>query len=308
MSETSLVQIPSLKALGKAEWLREVEGIVSKSGEMRRLGKSHWAARTKGNTTLLVTFETLQGIQHISPTAHPLGWELVQSHGWSHLALISDRDTWFRDKDVYSYFDELVDECFFDDFDNVVFYGAGSCGYAATAYSVVAPGARVLALQPQATLDPSIAGWDPRFIDHRKLCFTDRYGYAPDMIEATAKAFIVFDPHEAYDAMHAALFTQSNLEKLRLPHMGAALQVDLWQMDLLTELIETVAHDSLTATRFAQLARARRDHLPYLRRLLAKLDKDERSLLADMLCSNVTARIRAPRFARRLKSGTTKPS
>ena len=305
MSETTLLHPPSLKALRKAEWIQDISDIMATRGSMVSLGKKHWAAQTKGNSTLLVTFETLQGIQHISPSAHPLGWELCQSHGWSHLALISDGDTWFRNTSVYEFFDTLVDEAFFDDFDHVVFYGAGPCGYAAAAYSVVAPGARVLALQPQATLDPGIAGWDPRFVEQRKLCFTDRYGYAPDMLEAASKAYIVFDPHEAYDAMHAALYTRDNVRKLRMPNMGAALQVDLWQMDLLAELIQSAALGRLTPARFARLARARRDHLPYLRRLLAKLDMDDRTELIDMLCRNVTSRIRAPRFARRLKSNAS---
>jgi hypothetical protein len=86
--------------------------------------------------------------------------------------------------------------------------------------------------------------------------------------------------------------------------MGAALQVDLWQLGLLKELIVAAARGRLTPKRFSRLARARRDHLPYLRRLLAKLDRDERDGLAQLLCKNVSARLRAPRFARRLKSVT----
>lgn len=301
MSDTTLLHPPSLKALRKTEWLQDISAIMSKRGSMVSLGKRHWAAQTKGNTTLIVTFETLQGIQHISPAAHPLGWDITQSNGWSHLALISDGDTWFRDPSVYSFFDALVDDAFFDEFEHVVFYGAGSCGYAAATYSVVAPGARVLALQPQATLDPGMAGWDPRFVEHRKLCFTDRYGYAPDMLEAASKAYIVFDPLETYDAMHATLFSRANVRKLKMPNMGAALQVDLWQMDLLTDLIQSAALGRLSPARFARLARARRDHLPYLRRLLAKLDMDDRQVLIDLLCKNVSSRMRAPRFARRLE-------
>ena len=49
-------------------------------------------------------------------------------------------DTWFRDNRVYGYFDRLIADGFFEDFDTVIFYGAGSCGYAAAAFSVAAPG------------------------------------------------------------------------------------------------------------------------------------------------------------------------
>lgn len=302
MPESTLLFGPSLKALNKADWLQEAADIMSEIGSFEALGTRHWAAQAKGDSTLLVTFETLQGIQHISPEAHPLAWDLVQKHGWSHMSLLSDGDTWFRDDAIYAFFDRLVDDCFFDDFDSVVFYGAGPCGYAATAFSVAAPGARVLALQPQATLAPRVAGWDTRFSDLRRLDFNSRYGYAPDMLEAASRAYIVYDPFEALDAMHAALFTGPNVNLLRLPNMGAALQVDLWQMDLLTALIQAAAHGRLSPARFARLARARRDHLPYLRRLLMKLERDERTSLVAMLCHNVSTRMRAPRFARRLKS------
>jgi hypothetical protein len=302
MHETITEFGPSLKALKKDEWLNEAADIMAKRGKLRYLGRKHWVAHTKGNATLLVTFETLQGIQILSPTAHPFGWSMVQSHGWSHLALISDGDTWFRDPAVYAYFDHMVDECFFDDFDQVVFYGAGPCGYAAAAYSVAAPGARVLAVQPQATLDPQMADWDRRFSEHRRLNFTDRYGYAPDMLEAASRAYIVYDPKEPEDAMHAALFTRPNVTKFRMPNMGGALQIDLLQMGLLADLIEATGRGRLTPMRFARLARARRDHLPYLRRLLARLEADDRTELARLLCHNVTSRMRAPRFGKRLKS------
>ena len=40
---------------------------------------------------------------------------------------------------VYGFFDQILDDGFFDEFDTIIFYGAGPCGYAATAYSVAAP-------------------------------------------------------------------------------------------------------------------------------------------------------------------------
>lgn len=308
MSEATLFFGPSLKALKKAEWLEEAAAIMSDIGSFSTLGRKHWAAQSSGNGTLVVTFETLQSIQHISPLAHPMAWDLVQSRGWSHLSLISDGDTWFRDDAVYAFFDKLVDDCFFDGFEHVLFYGSGPCGYAAAAYSVAAPGARILALQPQATLDPRVTGWDPRFTEHRKLCFTDRYGYAPDMIEAASRAYIVYDPCENLDAMHATLFAGQNVTRLRMPNMGGTLQVDLWQMAILTDLIDAASRGRLSPARFSGFARARRDHLPYLRRLLMKLDREDREVLAQMLCRNVSSRIRAPRFARRIKSDAPQPS
>ena len=293
---------PSLKALKKSEWLEEAAEALVGIGGITPLGARHWALWAEGSSTLLVTFESLQSIQTLSPHAHPLGWEMAKAHGWSHLGIVCDGDTWFRDQNIYSYFDDHVDDGFFDRFDHVVFVGAGPCGYAAASFSVVAPGARVLMIQPQATLDPRVTEWDKRFPEMRKTSFTDRYGYAPDMLEAASRAYVIYDPMQTDDAMHAALFTRPNVLKLRLPNMGGALQADLLQMDMTYPLVEAAARGRLTATRFARLARARRDHLPYLRRLLAKLEANGREELIRLLCQNVNRRTRAPRFERRLKS------
>jgi hypothetical protein len=249
-----------------------------------------------------VTFETIQGIQSLSPKAHPLGWSLVQTHGWSHLGLLSKGDTWFRGAHVYAYFDRLVDDGFFEDFDSVLFFGAGPCGYAAAAYSVVAPGARVLAIQPQATLSPALAGWDRRFTEERRIDFTSRYGYAPDMLEAAARAYVVFDPMQAEDAMHAALYTRPNVTKLHARFMGASLQTDFLQTGVLPELIELAQTGRLTPARFARCLRLRRDHAGYLRRLLAQAETRGGEGLIAMLCHHVTAKMPAPRFAKRLES------
>ena len=302
MADTHMTFGPSLKALKKSDWLKEAGDALSDKGSLTQLSKKHWALWAQGSSTLLVTFETLQGIQTLSAMAHPLGWDMAKDQGWSHLGLICDGDTWFRDRSVYAYFDEKVDDGFFDGFSHVIFYGAGPCGYAAAAFSVVAPGARVLAIQPQASLDPRVTEWDRRFLDMGRVSFTDRYGYAPDMLEAASRAYVVYDPMQPEDAMHAALFTRPNVTKLRLPHMGGALQGDLLQMGIMHEVITTAARGRLTPARFAAMARARRDHLPYLRRLLSRLERDEREGLIRLLCLNVNQRTRAPRFARRLKS------
>jgi hypothetical protein len=222
MSDTPRLTETSLAGLGRDDWLNAVAGVIGPHGGLESLGPDHNAALVRAGDTLLVTFESIQGIAALSDTAHPLGWELAEAWGWSHLALISDGDTWFRDRAVYGYFDRLVDDGFFEEFDRVIYYGAGPCGYAAAAFSVAAPGARVLAVQPQATLDARLTEWDDRFVHMRRTSFSDRYGYAPDMLDAADHAFILYDPYEALDAMHATLFEAPNVTRLRLRNMGGA--------------------------------------------------------------------------------------
>ena len=292
----------NLDGLKKVPWIRKIAQTAMEHGHFKPLGQRHFAAMITGDSTLLVTFETLQAAQVNPNGGRPLGWDFALDQGWSHLGLFSDGDSWFRDTAVYSYFDALIDDGFFEQFDTVLFYGAGPGGYAACAYSVASPGARVLAVQPQATLDPRIAEWDGRFAHMRRTDFSTRYGYAPDMVDAAEQAILVYDPAEELDAMHVALFTRSNVLKLRMRFMGTTLQGDMWRMNILMPSLLALADGTLDHNSFARLYRRRRDYGNYLRSLLGVLDQQQRPGLTVHLCRHAVATIGAPRFRRRLEA------
>lgn len=159
MSEQTTASLPhdltaSLEGLNKSEWQARLSGIAQARGAFRTLDPAHFAAYIEGNGTLLVTFETQAGIQGLTEEGQPMGWRMVREEGWSHLCLVSDGDTWFRTPEVYDYIDELIDEGFFEQFDQVLFFGAGPCAYAACTYSVAAPGALVLAIPAAGDAEP----------------------------------------------------------------------------------------------------------------------------------------------------------
>lgn len=283
------------------DWYEQLERIGCDRGSFEYLGDHHAALFIEQASTLLVTFESALNIRTNRLDQMPLATTLAEEAGWSQLTLIAEGETWFRDPAVYGYFDRLVDDGFFEDFDRVVFYGHGMCGYAAAAYSVAAPGATVVTLAPQATLDPRVTEWDDRFFAHRRLNFTSRYGYAPDMIEAADKAYILYDPTITLDAMHAALFTKANAVKLRCRHLGQDLETNLLNMGVLTELIDAACEGQLSPKVFNQLLRARHDYLPYLRNRLLHLEGQERTFMAALFCRGVIQRTARPRFRKRLK-------
>ncbi|MEO0379242.1 MAG: phosphoadenosine phosphosulfate reductase [Pseudomonadota bacterium] len=290
---------PDLADLSEDEWRAEIQAITEEHGFFETLGPKHFAAHVRRGETLIVSFETIQGMRALTEGAEPMGWEFVRAHDWSSLCVGADGDTWFRDGDVIGLFDRLIDDGFFDAFETVLFYGAGPCGYAAAAFSVAAPGARVFAIQPQATLDARMTEWDNRFVEMRRTDFTARYGYAPDMLDACAQAHVVYDPREPMDAMHATLFFNAGAVPLRMPHMGGALQSELVRMRILNPILLQAAAGTLDRLSFAKHYRARRDFRPYLRRLMASLDAEGRTDLTYLLARNVTERMSAARFARR---------
>lgn len=292
--------------LGHHEWCAALDDTTEELGYFEQLGTSHAAAFCEGAPVLLVEFVTRAQAQAQGAKGYPTGFALAQKNGWSSLSLIAhddcDRAPWFRDPAVYAYFDRLVDDGFFDDFERVVFVGAAACGYAAATYSVTAPGASVIAIAPQATLNARLASWDDRFPQTRRLDFTTRYGFAPHMIDGAAQALVLYDPENHADAMHAALFHRPNVSLRPVRHTGDNITAHLSRIGVTEALIAAAMAGDLDTRTTTRALRLRHNDLPYLRVLLAELQKQDRPLLTARLCRFVLRHNQnAPRFRRALK-------
>ncbi len=289
-----------LAGLNWQEWCDKTQALAEADGFGEMLGEKHAAVFIEKKPVLLVSFESFARLRANSDDAHPLGWQLMDALGWSHLSIVSNGDTWFRDRRVIGFFDRLIDDGFFEDFEQVIFYGAGPCGYAAAAYSVAAPGSKVLVLQPQATLDPRVTEWDERFLHMRRTDFTDRFGYAPDMLDAADHAWVVYDPNEDLDAMHAALFTRPNVTKVRVRFMGSKLETSLLRVGLLLRMLAQISAGKLHGRNLSRLLRHRRDEAAFQFNLLQHLEEKERHWLVAILCREVLKRRPAKPFHKAL--------
>ncbi len=292
----------NLSKLDRSKWTVQLEAVADEFGHVESVGPNHTAVLIDAGRTLLVTFETVASVRKHNDDSAPLGWSFVQSHGWSSLTLLADAGPdWFRHPAVFGYFDRMIDDGFFDDFDQILFYGSGAAGYAAAAYSVAAPDARVLAIQPQATLDPSLARWDQRYIEARRLDFKTRFGYAPMMVETAETVSIIHDPSIIEDAMHASLFQGENTTHLSCPYLGPNADRALNAMDVLPEIIELAMENELNQASFATLWRARQSYGPYLRTIMHRLDADEEhERLLMRLCRHMDAVGGRPVFSKKL--------
>lgn len=264
------------EAASDSDWLAIMDEIGAEVGYFTQLGPRHSAFFADHGRVLLVSFETLAGVRAAGGGQMPLAYQIAAPRGWSSLTLLAHADTWFRDPAVWGYFDRLIDEAFFEDFDRVVFYGAGMGGYAAAAFSVAAPGATVLLLAPQASLAPDVAEWDRRFPAARRADFDSRFGYAPDMIEGAGQVFILYDPWQQVDAAHVAMFRGPQVVKLRARHIGRDPQAELARLGILRPLIDAACTGTLDAHRFRRLWRARRDNPHYLGRLIGRIQGQNR--------------------------------
>ncbi|WP_147124593.1 phosphoadenosine phosphosulfate reductase [Shimia ponticola] len=297
-----LPNLPDLSDLNRDDWGRGLQQTVETDGSWSDLTTGHTVLSHSDGNTLFVTFEFIEDIRSSRDNALPLGVALAQHDDCACLTILAETRAWFRDPALYAYFDALVDEDFFADFDSVVFYGEGMCGYAAAAFSVAAPGATVVLIAPQATLDPRVAEWDHRFQAMRRLSFTDRYGFAPEMIEGAESVFVLYDPEEELDAMHTALFTRPHVDKFRCRFLGKDIASALEDMKLLEKTLLLAGSGDLSVPTFARLYRARRDYAPYLRSLLTQVEDNDRVGLIAMIVRNVLPRKGMPRMKKAMRS------
>jgi hypothetical protein len=292
---TMTLPVDAAAAASDAEWCAIMARIGEDSGHFQPIGTRHHAFFMDDDPTLIVNFDTIQNIR-TRPGQMPAGYAIAREMGWSYLAIIADGATWFRDPAVYDHFDRLADDAFFEDFSQVVFYGADMGAYAACTYSVTASGATVLAFNPRATLDTARAGWDRRAPAARRLDFRARYGYAPDMTEGAGQVFAFYDPTQLLDAMHVSLFAGPWVTRVRMPYLEGRTEWAIIQTGLLPELLQSAAKGRLTATSFAKLWRIRRNFGPYLTGILAATEQAGQRRRALAICRSVVARLNAPRF------------
>lgn len=288
-----------LTDLASADWHARLDDLGEEHGFYQKVGPDHAALFIEAGPRLLVTFEQGEAVRR-GGSALPQGFDLVTRNNWSLLSILSESDGWFRDPALYAFFDRQTDDGFLEDFERTLFFGHHQGGHAAAAYSVAAPGARVLALRPLATLDPSVAGWERRFLRDRRLDFNTRYGYAPEMLDAAEAAFVVHDPLFAPDAMQAALFRRPNVTLLPTPLAGGRIAAMFDAMEITAPLLEAAMEGNLTPASFGRLWRARRENAAYLRILLKRTETEGRPGLAARVCRFGLTTRDAPLFARKL--------
>ncbi len=79
------------------------------------------------------------------------GFRWLVRQGFNVLSVKPQANDWYRDESLRAVFRAFYRDRVFADFRRTVFYGGSMGGFAALAFSTVAPGAAVIAMNPQST-------------------------------------------------------------------------------------------------------------------------------------------------------------
>lgn len=261
---------PAVSAPADPEWARLAGQLAGRDGFFREGSGHSFLFIPRGTETLVVTFDNLDIAMNKRAERRPWGFDFIEKQGWSMLGVMANGWTWYREPWVWAEFDRLRHEGFFARFGRVVFYGASMGGYAAAAFSAACPGADVVAISPQSTLDKAVVPWETRYKVAWGRDFSGPYGDAAQVSGAARRVTILFDPYEPLDAGHADRFDLPNVMKLRTPLMGHRLGSSLHQMGILNPIILAALEGRLTELDFYRALRARKGFPRYQRELFTR--------------------------------------
>ncbi len=262
---------PPVASEEDAGWGEIARDLAGKDGFYRAGTAGHsFLYMPRSKKALVVTFDNLDIAMNKREDRRPWGFSFIEKQGWSMLGVLAGGWTWYREPWVAQEFDRLAAEGFFAQFERVVFYGASMGGYAAAAFSAACPGADVVVISPQSTLDKTIVPWESRYKVAWDRDFSGKYGDAAQAIAPARRVSILYDPYEPLDSGHVARFTGANVVKLRTPLLGHRLGSSLHQMGILTPIILGALDGTLTEASFYQRLRARRDFPRYQRELFKR--------------------------------------
>jgi hypothetical protein len=267
---TRVIFTPNPPAAGPAaDWAGIARHLAGPDGFFRD-SADHSFLFIPRDKTLVVTFDNLDIAMGKREDRRPWGFAFIEKQGWSMLGVMANGWTWYRDPWVTAEFDRLRDDGFFARFDRVVFYGASMGGYAACAFAAACPGADVVAISPQSTLDKRVVPWETRYKTAWGRDFSGPYGDAAAASRGARRVSILYDPYEPLDRGHAQRFDGPNVAHLRTPLMGHRLGSSLSQMGILTPVILKALAGTLEPVEFYRLLRARHRFPRYQKELFRR--------------------------------------
>ena len=267
---------------GDQTWGEIAAGLAQGGGWTRESDDHSFLYIPRGDT-LVVTFDNLDIAMTKREDRRPWGFSFIEKQGWSMLGVMANGWTWYRDPWVVDQFDDLAASGFFKGFRRVVFYGASMGGYAACAFSAACPGASVVAISPQSTLDRTLVPFETRYRTAWGRDFGGPYGDAAQTSAAADRVTILYDPYEPLDTGHVDRFTGKNVLKLRAPMLGHRLGSSLQQMGILAPITLGALNGTLTEAEFYRILRARKTSSRYQKELFQRaLDKGHTTLARRM--------------------------
>lgn len=240
--------------------------------------------------SLVVTFDPRSDTYPPSATRDPWAGTYVQRRRLSGLHVKPDQSCWYLRPCLAEFFQDAREAGLFDAFGQVMTYGGSMGGFAALAYAGLTGARRVLSMNPQINLGPSVRSWETRFTTAVDLDWTQPICDVAAHVKAVETLAVAFDPYDRPDRRHAEMIGAPQMIALHVPFVGHRIPAHLQRMNLLNDLFTQTLAGQIDMPAFFRGARERRSLLRYKRVMLsfakgkaARVERLERLLPADEL-------------------------
>jgi hypothetical protein len=229
---------------------------------------------------LLVTFDNLSNVRDRSPLRLPWAYKFARDHKASHLGILAHRADWYREAGLIERMRKLAGEGFFEGYERVLFAGSSMGAFGALAFSALAPGAHVLAFNPQSTLNPELVPWETRYRGGRAQDWSLPFGDAAGLLGAAGRVGVFYDPYFEPDRRHFDRLAGPGVTGFKCWYSNHKSAVFLRKIGALKPVMESALFGELTEAEFYRLYRARRGLPWYAGSLRGYFDARGRAAMA----------------------------
>jgi hypothetical protein len=269
---------------GQPQWLADLRSSDFRRGFYHSDRDFAGVFSERSIDQLIISFDNLSNVRDPSLTRDPWGYDFCRKRGFSQLGILSFQPNWFRDPALFEFLTGLRDDGFFRRFRRVALIGTSMGAYGAAAFASLAPGATVVAMSPQSTLDPARVPWEERFRVGQRQDWSGPFADAAQEVVEAERVYMFYDPLFAPDRQHAARFTSPNVLHMKTRHSGHKSALFLRRAELLSRVMEQAVSGDLTPQEFYRLYREGRRLPWYLNALTgAVMDRGRPGLVSRAL-------------------------
>jgi hypothetical protein len=283
------------------DWYREIFPAGPRDGFYEKLGDHALIHIARAPDCLVVTFDNLSDAGYPGYDIRPWAEKFIREQGWSHLGVVAQGPTWYRDAQLIARMEALRDAGFFARFSRVVMAGASMGGFGALAFADLAPGCDVIAFSPQSTLSNDLVPWERRFDKGRAQDWSLPRSDASQTLGQAGRVWVVYDPFLQPDFDQIARLPQDKTVHLKAFGQGHKTALVLRRMDLLKSVMREAVEGRLTPQWFYKATRARKNIYLY-RKVM------EEHLVARGKSHRVERMVQAFRARRHAQAAQAKPA
>lgn len=244
-------------------WYGEIFPAGGNDGWYHKFGEHAASFVERDTAQLVISFDNLSDAGYPYPDIEPWAGKFVRENGWSHLGIYARGPSWFRDARLIAFLEQLERTGFFRGFEKIALIGTSMGGFAALTFSSLCPGATVVALSPQSTLQSDLVPWETRFGKGRDRDWSLPFSDAASQLNGLGKAYVLYDPFFAPDKRHVMRLPQQKLIHLQGFGFGHKSAVVLRRLGLLKPFMQGAISGELQPSEFYKWIRKRKELYVY---------------------------------------------